>query len=59
MPVCIGYEKNIPPCATAATMHCHLEGDTHPPPPVPPFLLVQNLHSKRIAPTDKRAAKFG
>ena len=33
-------------------MHCHPEGDIHPPPPVPPFLLAQNLSSKQIAPTD-------
>jgi len=25
--------------------------ETHPPPPIPPFLLAQNLSSKQIAPT--------
>ena len=29
-----------------------------PPPPVPPFLLVQNLSSKRIAPTDNMQPKL-
>jgi len=41
----------LQPAATTA-MHCHPEGDTHPPLPIPPFLLVQNLFSKEIAPTD-------
>ena len=39
--------------ATAA-MHCHSESCTHPP---PPFLLVQNPSSKRIAPTDNMQPK--
>ena len=38
--------------AATTTMHCQTERWTHPPPPIPPFLLVQNLSSKRIAPTD-------
>ena len=38
--------------AATATMHCQAERWTHPPPPVPSFLLAQNLSSKRIAPTD-------
>ena len=46
----------LQPAATAA-MHCHPEGCTHPPPPVPPFLLAQNLPSKRIAPTDNMRPK--
>ena len=29
--------------------------ETHLPPPIPPFLLVQNLFSKCIAPTDNMA----
>ena len=41
----------LQPAATAA-MHCHPEGDTHPPSLIPPFLLVQNLFSKQITPTD-------
>ena len=39
---------------------CHVHGTlgwTHPPPPIPPFLLVQNLSSKRIAPTDNMRPK--
>ena len=32
-------------------MHCQPKRCTHPCPPVPPFLLVQNLYSKWIAPT--------
>ena len=35
-----------------AAMHCHPQWYTHPPPLVTPFLLAQNLSSKRIAPTD-------
>ena len=38
--------------AATAAMHCQPERFTHPPPPVPPFLLAQNLTSKRIVPTD-------
>ena len=36
-----------------------LEQCTHPPPPVPPFLLVhvQNLSSKQIVPTDNMQPK--
>ena len=40
-----------------AAMHCQPEGCTHPPPPVPPFLLVRNLSSKRIVPTDNMQPK--
>ena len=29
-----------------------------PPPPVPPFLLAQNLSSKQIAPTDNMQPKL-
>ena len=29
--------------------------ETRPPPPIPPFLLAQNLSSKRIVPTDNVA----
>ena len=38
--------------APTATMHCDPEGCTHPLPPVPLFLLEQNLSYKRITPTD-------
>ena len=34
--------------AATATMHCQAERWTHPPLPVPPFLLAQNLSSKGI-----------
>ena len=44
--------------AKTATMHCHPLGDTHLPRPVPPFLLVQNLSFKWIAPTDNMQSKF-
>ena len=30
-----------------------------PPPPIPSFMLAQNLSSKQIAPTDKHVAKVG
>ena len=43
--------------AAMAAMHCQPELCTHPPPPVPPILLVQNLPSKRIAPTDNMRPK--
>ena len=37
--------------AKAAAM-CTCHEYARPPPPIPPFLLVQNQSSKRIAPTD-------
>ena len=46
----------LQPAATA-TMHCQPERCTHPPPPVPPFLLAQNLSSKRIVPADNMRSK--
>ena len=59
-PVCVRKQTNGPPiftkaslqAAATATVHCQAEQWTHPPPPVPPFLLAQNLSSKRIAPTN-------
>ena len=60
-PVCARRQTNGPPAAltgaflqaaATAAMHCQPERCTHPRPPVPPFLLAQNLSSKRIAPTD-------
>ena len=39
-------------------IHCHPQWCTHPPPPVPLFLLAQNLSSKRIAPTDNMRPNF-
>ena len=38
--------------AKAAAMCTALRAETRPPPPIPPFLLAQNLSSKWIAPTD-------
>ena len=38
--------------AATVTMHCQAERWTHPPPSLPSFLLVWNLSSKPIAPTD-------
>ena len=44
--------------AKAAAMCTAPRAETHPPPPIPPFLLVQNLSSKRIAPTDNMRPKL-
>ena len=47
-----------------STASCHNHhvvspsGWHHPPPLVPPFLLAQNLSSKRIVPTDKMRPNF-
>ena len=38
--------------ATTTTMHCQAEQETHPPPPVPHFLLEQNLSSKHVDPVN-------
>ena len=38
--------------AKAAAMCTAPRAETRQPPPIPPFLLVQNLSSKQIAPTD-------
>ena len=65
MPVRAGKQTNGPPAftkaclkaAATATMHCQPEWCNHPPPLVPPFLLVQNLYLKRIAPTDNMWTK--
>ena len=59
-PVCANKARNGPATADqgsslASQDSCHVYGTpgwTHPPPPIPPFLLVQNLSSKQIAPTD-------
>ena len=59
-PVCANKARNGPATADqgsslASQGSCHVHGTpgwTHPPPPIPPFLLVQNLSSKQIAPTD-------
>ena len=65
MPVCARMQQMAYPALTkaflqadpTAAMHCHPEWCTHPPPPVPPFLLAQNLSSKQIAPTDNMRSK--
>ena len=43
--------------AATGAMHHQPEQCTHSPPPVPPFLLAQNLSSKQIAPTDNMRPK--
>ena len=65
-PVCVKRERNGQASAdqgfsTASQGSCHVHGSsrwTHPPPPIPPFLLAQNLSSKRIAPTDNMRPKL-
>ena len=43
--------------STGSCNHHHAERWTHPPPPIPPFLLAQNISSKQIAPTDNKRPK--
>ena len=43
--------------STGSYNHHHAEQWTHPPPPIPPFLLTQNISSKQIAPTDNMQPK--
>ena len=38
--------------AKAAAMYTACHDYARPPPPIPPFLLAQNLSSKGIVPTD-------
>ena len=49
--------KAIVQPAKAAAMCMATSAETRPTPPIPPFLLVQNLSSKRIAPTDNMRPK--
>ena len=64
-PVCANKARNGPATADqgsslASQGSCYVHGTlgwTHPPPPYPPFLLAQNLSSKRIAPTDNMRPK--
>ena len=49
--------KNGPASADQATMCTPLRAETCPPPPIPPFLLTQNLSSKQIVPTDNMRLK--
>ena len=50
--------KAFPVSAKAAAMCMAPHAETHPPPPIPPFLLAKNLSSKRIAPTDNMWPKL-
>ena len=57
MPVCVEMAKPVATKAflqpaKAAAMCTAPHAETHSPPPIPPFLLAQNLSSKWIAPTD-------
>ena len=56
MPNLVLTRALLQPAATAA-MHCHSAGCTHLVPPVPLFLLAQNLSSIQIAPTDNMQPK--
>jgi len=38
-------------------MYTAPRGETHSPPPIPPFLLVQNLSSNQIVPTGNMRPK--
>ena len=63
MPICDKKERNAQPSAdqgfsTASQGSYHVHAETHPPSPIPPFMLAQNLSSKRIAPTDNMRLKF-
>ena len=44
--------------AKAVVMCKAPRAEIRPPPPIPPFLLAQNLFSKRNAPTDNMQPKF-
>ena len=44
--------------AKAAAVCTAPHAETRPPPPISPFLLAQNLSSKRIAPSDNMQPKF-
>ena len=65
-PICTGKQKSGPSSADLAfsIASCNsrhawsAKAVAHPPPPVPPFLLAQNLSSKRIAPTDNMRPNF-
>ena len=60
MPICTNKLNNGPASADqtflqpakAAAMCKACHDHAHPPPPIPSFLLAQNLFSKQIAPTD-------
>ena len=65
-PVCAKRERNGPASAdqglSIASQDSHMCMACHnyarPPPPIPPFLLAQNLSSKQIAPTDNMRPKL-
>ena len=51
--------SSIPSAALKAAAMCMApHAEIRPPPPIPPFLLAQNLSSKRMAPTDNMQPKF-
>ena len=64
MPVCDKNEEKWPSqyktedFYKAGAMYKAPSAETHPPPLIPPFLLVQNLSSKQIAPTDNMCPKL-
>ena len=62
MPVCAGKKRDGPSSANQGFLQLAttpaMEGDTHPSPPIPLFLLVQNLFSKQIVPTDNMWPEF-
>ena len=66
MSICVKKERNGPASAdqgfsTASQGRCYVHGprtETRPPLPIPPFLLAQNLSSKRIVPTDNMWPKL-
>ena len=65
-PICVKKERNGQAGAnqgfsTASQGSCHVHGTPYwnlPTPPIPPFLLVQNLPSKQIVPSDKMWSKL-
>ena len=66
MPICVKRREMLNPMLTkaflqpakAAAMRTASRAETHPPPPIPPFLLAQNLSSKWIMPTDNMRPKL-
>ena len=57
MPQPVPTKAFLLPAKTATmSMACH--DYARPPPPIPPFVLVQNLSLKRIAPTDNMQPKL-
>ena len=57
MPKPVMTKAFLQPAKTVATFTAS-HAETHPPPPIPPFLLAHNLSSKWIAPTDNMRPKL-